>query len=127
MKNMRNFGIVTGRLTKDPTFYDNRDGSRKVRFTVAAQDQFTDRDGNRNSQFIPLEAFIPAKQEGNGAYAYINQGDLVSCSYTVQNNNYKDRNGETVYGLALLVDGITLLESKASKEARQAAKETPAP
>lgn len=122
MKNMRNFGIVTGRLTKDPTFYENRDGSRKVRFTVAAQDQFTDREGNRNSQFIPLEAFIPASQQSNGAYAYMNQGDLVSCSYTVQNNNYRDRNGETVYGLALLVDSITLLESKASKEARQTAK-----
>lgn len=122
MKNMRNFGIVTGRLTKDPTFYENRDGSRKVRFTVAAQDQFTDREGNRNSQFIPLEAFIPASQQGNGAYAYMNQGDLVSCSYTVQNNNYRDRNGETVYGLALLVDSITLLESKASKEARQTSK-----
>ena len=63
MRNMRDFGIVTGRLTRDPDFHDNRDGSRKVRFTVAAQNHFTDKDGKRGSQFIPLEAFLSYKQE----------------------------------------------------------------
>ena len=47
---------------------------------------------------------------------------MVSCSYTVQNNNYKNKNGEMVYDLVLLVDSIALLESKISKEARLAAK-----
>lgn len=122
MRNMRNFGIVTGRLTKDPDFHDNRDGSRKIRFTIAAQNQFADKDGKRGSQFIPLEAFIPAKQNGNGVYGYLEQGDLVSCSYTLQNNNYKDKNGEMVYGIVQLVDSVTLLETKASKEARLAAR-----
>lgn len=126
MKNIRNYGIVTGRLTKDPAVYNNADGSRKVRFTVAAQDQFTDGHGNRGSQFIPLEAFIPAKQQGNGAYDYLDCGDLVACSYTVQNNNYKNKSGEMVYGLVLLVDSVALLESRTSKEARLAAREAAA-
>ena len=107
MRNMRDFGIVTGRLTRDPDFHDNRDGSRKVRFTVAAQNHFTDKDG---------------KQEGNGVYGYLEQGDLVTCSFTILNNNYKDKNGNMVYGLSLLVDTVTLLETKAAKEARLAAK-----
>lgn len=126
MKNIRNYGIVTGRLTKDPAVYNNNDGSRKIRFTVAAQNQFTDGEGNRGSQFIPLEAFIPARQQGNGPYDYLDCGDLVSCSYTVQNNNYKGKDGEMVYGLVLLVDSIALLESKTSKEARLAARESAA-
>ena len=126
MKNIRNYGIVTGRLTKDPPDYTNNDGSRKIRFTVAAQDHFTDGGGNRGSQFIPLEAFIPAKQTGKGPYDYLDCGDLVSCSYTVQNNNYKDKGGEMVYGLVLLVDSIALLESRTSKEARLAAKDSAA-
>ncbi len=118
MKNIRNYGIVTGRLTRDPVFYENRDGSRKVKFTVAAQNHFTNGEGNRDSQFIPLEAFVPAKHQNNGPYDYLDKGDLVSCSYSVQNNNYQDKNGEMVYGLVLLVDSIALLESKTSKEAR---------
>lgn len=124
MRNIRNYGIVTGRLTKDPVFYSNSDGSQKVKFTVAAQDHFTDGEGNRGSQFLPLEAFIPASQKGNGVYGYMNKGDLVSCSYSVQNNNYTDKDGRAVYELALLVDSVALLESRASKESRQAAKGT---
>jgi single-stranded DNA-binding protein len=118
MKNIRNCGIVTGRLTKDVVVYQNRDGSRKIRFTVAAQNHFTNGDGKREAQFIPLEAFIPAGAQDNGPYDYLDKGDLVSCSYSVQNNNYKDRAGDMVYGIVLLVDGIALLETQSTKEAR---------
>lgn len=121
MKNIRNYGVVTGRLTRDPEIRINADGSRKVRFTVAAQDSFTDREGKRGSQFLPLEAFIAAGNKGNGAYDYIGEGDLVSCSYTVNNNNYTDKHGQKVYGLTLLVDDIAMLETKAAKEARKKA------
>lgn len=121
MKNIRNYGMVTGRLTADPDVRTNADGSRKVRFTVAVQNSYTDRNDKRGSQFLPLEAFISADRNGNGAYDCINKGDLVSCSYTVNNNNYTDGNGHKVYGLVLLVDEIALLETKASKEARRAA------
>ena len=34
---------------------------------LAAQNHFANEKGERGSQFIPLEAFIPAKQNGNGA------------------------------------------------------------
>ena len=123
MKNIRNYGVVTGRLTADPDIRVNADGSRKVRFTVAVQDSFTDKNGKRGSQFLPLEAFIASSNKSNGAYDYMDEGDLVSCSYTVNNNNYVDKNGHKVYGLTLLVDDVALLETKASKEARLAAKE----
>lgn len=120
MKNIRNYGMVTGRLSRDITVFTNRDGSRKIKFTVAAQDHFTNSHGEYESQFIPLEAFIPAKQRNNGPFDYMDKGDLVSCSYTIQNNNYKDKDGEMVYALILLVDNVALLESKTSKEARLA-------
>lgn len=120
--NIRNYGMVTGRLTADPDVRINADGSRKVRFTVAVQNSYTDKDGKRGSQFLPLEVFISADRSGNGAYDCINGGDLVSCSYTVNNNNYTDKHGQKVYGLTLLVSEIALLETKASKERRRANK-----
>lgn len=120
MKNIRNYGVVTGRLSQDIKVFTNRDGSRKIKFTVAAPNHFTNSNGDYDSQFIPLEAFIPAKQRNNGPFDYMDKGDLVSCSYTIQNNNYKDKDGEMVYALILLVDNIALLESKTSKEARLA-------
>lgn len=123
MKNLRNFGVVTGRLSKGLTVNNNRDGSRKIRLIIAAQDNYVDRDGKRNSQFIELEAFIPASQETNGAYEYLDCGDMVSVGYSVRNNNYKDKNGRAVYSQVLMAEEAILLESRASKEARIAAKE----
>ncbi len=122
MKNIRNYGVVTGRLAKDLAVYDNRDGSRKILMLVAAQDNYTDSEGNRSCQFIPLEAFIPANQKNNGVFGYIGCGDLISCSYTVRNNTYTDKDGKTVYSNVLLIEEVALLESKAAKEARQSAK-----
>lgn len=120
MKNIRNYGIVTGRLVRDPKIYNNREGSRKVLFTVAVLDNYKSKDGHYHSQFVSLEAFVPGKQKDNGVYGYINSGDLIICSYTVQSNVYTNKDGNTVYGQVLMVNDVALLESKATKEARQA-------
>lgn len=123
MKNIRNQGMVIGRLARDPMVYNNRGGSRKILLTVAAQDNYVGKNGKRESQFVSLEAFVKGNQRGNGVYDYLNTGDLVSCSFSVRNNTYVDKNGETIYGQVLLVDEVALLESKMAKEARLAAKE----
>lgn len=120
MKNIRNYGMVTGRLAKDLEVYNNRGGSRKILMLVAAQDNYTGRDGKRNCQFIPLEAFVPSGQKDNGVFEYLGCGDLVSCSYSVRNNTYTDKDGKTVYNNVLQIEEVALLESRAAKEARQA-------
>lgn len=61
MKNIRNYGMVTGILTRDDSIFTNKHGSRKIKFTIAAQNHFTNGKGEYDSQFIPLETFIPAK------------------------------------------------------------------
>ena len=57
-------GIVTGQLTKDPAVYNNNDGSRKIRFTVAAQDHFTDGGGNRGFAVHPARSLYPGETDG---------------------------------------------------------------
>ncbi len=120
MKNIRNYGMVTGRLVRDFKVCNNRDGSRKILFTVATANNYKSKDGHYHSQFISLEAFVSGKQKDNGVYDYINSGDLITCSYSVQTNTYTNKDGNTVYGQVLMVNDVALLESKAVKEARQA-------
>ena len=122
MRNLRNFGVATGRLAKGLTIHNNKDGSRKIYLVVAAPDNYTNKDGVKESQFIPLEAFISASQETNGVYDYLDCGDLISVSYSIRNNNYTNKDGVAVYGQVLLAEDVALLESKASKKARQEAK-----
>lgn len=120
--NTRNYGIATGRLTRDVQTFPNKDGSVKVLFTVAAQDNFRDRKDVRNSQFLPFEAYISAesnKKNGLGVYALMHKGDLVTVQYTVKTPTYQGDNGETVYKTALVPESIDLLESKATTKARQ--------
>ncbi|MGN8807526.1 MULTISPECIES: single-stranded DNA-binding protein [unclassified Blautia] len=122
MLNLNNYGIVTGRLTTDPFIYQNNDGSRKIRITLAVSDNYKNTDGKRSTQFLPLEAFIPVDRK-LGVFDMIHAGDKISAAYTVKNNNYTDKNtNKMVYGLVLQIERISFEESKTTTTARQAAK-----
>lgn len=122
MLNLNNYGIVTGRLTADPFIYQNNDGSRKIRITLAVSDNYKNTDGKRSTQFLPLEAFIPVDRK-LGVFDMIHAGDKISAAYTVKNNNYTDKNtNKMVYGLVLQIERISFEESKTTTTARQAAK-----
>ena len=124
MLNLNNYGIVTGRLTTDPFIYQNNDGSRKIRITLAVSDNYKNTDGKRSTQFLPLEAFIPVDRK-LGVFDMIHAGDKISAAYTVKNNNYTDKNtNKMVYGLVLQIERISFEESKTTTTARQAAKAT---
>lgn len=119
--NTNNYVMNTGRLTDDIKIFDNADGSKKIRFTLAVTNNYKDKNGNRGSQFIPLEAFIGADKD-LGVYSKMNKGDLVTVQSTIKNNNYTDKNGQNVYGIVLQVEQVTLLESKQITENRKAAR-----
>ena len=124
MLNLNNYGIVTGRLTTDPFIYQNNDGSRKIRITLAVSDNYKNPDGKRSTQFLPLEAFIPVDRK-LGVFDMVHAGDKISAAYTVKNNNYTDKNtNKMIYGLVLQIERISVEESKTTTTARQAAKAT---
>ena len=128
--NTRNFGIVEGRLTRNPVILPNKDGSLKVKLTVAAQDNYTGKDGKRGTQFIGLDAFVRADKAETSVFNAMHEGDLVCLHYTVKTNNYTDKSGKEVYDQTLLVQEVDLRESKTVTDARQArksAEETGAP
>lgn len=118
--NMNNFSIVRGRLVADPAVFGNKDGSSKVKFSVAAENNFKSKDGKRDSQIIPVEAYV--KDYASSPFSKIHKGDKVSCECSLRNNNYKDANGNMVYSLIVFVEGIQFEESKSVTEARAAAR-----
>lgn len=118
MANVRNFGVILGRLVADPMVFDNADGSKKVRFTVAARDNFKTQ-GEYKSQFIPVEAFIPAGK-GLGVYEYTKKGSLVDLEYSVR-TSVQEKDGEKRYFTNLLVQSVELLDAKKTETAEAAA------
>lgn len=109
--NTRNAGTAIGRLASDPRFFDNKDGSRTVRFTVLVDQDFVSANGERGVDAVPVERFIPADR-GNGVFDMAHQGDLVQVSYRATTDSYVDRNGERRYVTKLIVSDVQLLESR---------------
>mgnify|MGYP000019079846 CR=1 FL=1 len=117
--NTRNNGTAIGRLASDPRFFDNKDGSRTVRFTVLVDQDYVNANGERGTDAVPVERFIPSDRS-NGVFDMAHQGDLVQVSYRATTDSYVDRNGERRYVTKLIVADVQLLESRKVTTARLA-------
>ena len=124
--NIRNCFSIIGRLTKDPAVFDNSDGSKKVRFTLAAQDNFASgEDKQVGTQFLPVRAYIPkdnAASKGLGVYGIMHKGDLVGVSGQIKNNDFTDRSGVQHHELALYIEDVQIIEFKAVRDDRNASR-----
>lgn len=116
--NANNFAKVSGRLTRDPIFFDNANGSKTVKLTLAYSEEFV-RNGQTEAQprYVDLTGYVPA-DKGEGAYAYVVRGSKVSVFYEPYTQAFT-RKGETVYEATNEIKSVTLEESKAETAARR--------
>lgn len=130
--NIDNNLVLTGRVeTQDLSkgVFKNADGSRKIRFTMAVQDNYTKKDGSPSKQDIPVEAFIPANavkvengEESYGIYSTLRTGDLITVAAHLEDNNY-EKDGAMVYGGVIVrIDQLKHREPKSVSDARAAQK-----
>ncbi|WP_030895406.1 single-stranded DNA-binding protein [Streptomyces sp. NRRL F-5053] len=117
MSNPRNNGQITGRVGCDPQVFENRDGSKKVWFTVFADRAYTNAQNQRESDGIPVEAFVRADTQGLGPFAHIHKGDLITVSYTLRMEHYT-KNGQDHRTLKVVYEGMAFLESRSVTEER---------
>lgn len=106
--NLNNHGIITGRLTRDPKIVQNNDGSHKVRFTVAAVDNFQTK-GEYRPQFIPLESYVRKDSHMLKVYDKLKKGSSITAATSIRTPDpYVDTNGEKVYPLVINIDTIKI-------------------
>lgn len=122
--NMNNFAVLRGRLTADPAVFANSNGSSKVKFTIAAENNYKNSEGKREAQMIPVEAYV-AKDYDKSPFAKIHKGDKVSVECSLRQNNY-EKDGQMVYSTVVFVEGIQFEESKSVTDARLAARDADA-
>jgi single-strand DNA-binding protein len=120
MSNPVNHGTLVGRLARDPKVFSNADGSQKVVFTVFANRNFKNAQGEVLSDAIPVEAFVRKETDiAKTPFASIHRGDQVALNTALRMDSYV-RNGENVYDLKVVVEDITFLESRQVTQARLA-------
>lgn len=127
MSNLRNFGIIEGRLARDPKVFVNRDGSRKIMVTVMVKRNYkTSENGELTykSDAVDVEGFVPAKNaDKKSVFDYMHKGDAVAIGFTVASNVYIDKNTQApVYAQVLRITDVDLQESRTVTEARAKAR-----
>ncbi len=125
MSNLNNFGSVTGNLTSDPRVHVNKDGSKTVYVTVAAQDNF--RSGPNKTyrkQFVQLERWL--KPGSNLAvFDLMKKGALWTIGYSVQSDNYVGDDGQRHYVQRLHIDSAQIRDPKPGRSETPAREDDP--
>ena len=108
-----NRALLVGRLTKDPELRTTTSGMAITRFTIAVSEPFTNKNGERETNFISCSTFN--KQAENVA-KYCHKGSLVSAEGRIRTGSYDAQDGTKRYTTEVVCDRINFLSSKTGNE-----------
>ena len=106
---MLNRTILTGRLTKDPDVKVTQSGVSVANFTLAVNRTFTNKQGEREADFINCVAF---RKQAENVGQYLNKGALVGVDGRLQTRTYQNDEGRTIYITEVVCDNVQFLEPK---------------
>ena len=101
--------ILTGRFTKDP---ESRMGSNQlevVRFSLACQNDFMTKEGNRDTEFVNCVAF---GRTASTIGRFCKKGQLISATGRIKNNSFTAQDGTKRYTTDIVVEQFEFLSGK---------------
>ena len=115
-----NVAILMGRLTRDPEvrYSTNASGTAVARYSIAVDRRFK-RDGQPEADFFDCVSF---GKQAEFVEKYLRKGTKIVVQGQIQNNNYQNREGQTVYRTQIVVDNVEFAESKAAYQSAPSAR-----
>jgi single-strand DNA-binding protein len=110
--------ILCGRLCSDPDVRYGTNSNAIAKFSIAVDRRFK-RDGQPTADFFNCVAF---GKTGEFIEKYFHKGSKILLSGEMQNNNYKNKEGQMVYGFQVAVNNVEFAESKSQQNNVQQAK-----
>ena len=104
-----NKALLVGRLTKDPELRTTPGGVAVTRFTIAISEPYTNKNGERETNFINCVAW---GRQADNVSKYCKKGALVSAEGRIQTRNYENNEGRKVYVTEVIASNVQFLESK---------------
>lgn len=89
-----NQAVLIGRLTKDPELRYTPSGVAVTQFTLAVDRPFTNQNGEREADFIPIVVW---KAVAENVANYVKKGHQVAVTGRIQVRNYENNEGRRVY------------------------------
>jgi single-strand DNA-binding protein len=110
--------FLCGRLCNDPDVRYGTNSNAIAKFSIAVDRRFK-RDGQPTADFFNCVAF---GKTGEFVEKYFHKGSKILLSGEMQNNNYKNKEGQMVYGFQVAVNNVEFAESKSQQSNVQQAK-----
>ncbi|MGI6168153.1 MAG: single-stranded DNA-binding protein [Christensenellales bacterium] len=102
-----NKAIVIGNLTRDPEARSTTGGVSVCSFTVAVQRRFTNQQGERETDFIPVVAW---RTLADTCTRYLRKGSKVAVSGRIQVRSYDAQDGSKRYITEIVADEVQFLD-----------------
>ena len=120
-----NVVILMGRLVRDPEvrYSAGQNATAVARFRIAVDRRFK-REGQPTADFFQCVAF---GKQGEFVDKWFRKGSKIVVQGWMRNDNYKDKDGKTVYGMQIVCENVEFGESKATAAQNASATARPAP
>lgn len=107
---------LTGRITKDLEQRNTNSGKAFVNFTLAVDRRFKDQNGERQADFIQIQAW---GLTADLLCKYCGKGSLIGVEGRIQTRNYENNQGQRVYVTEVVAENVTFLDSKKNNDQGQ--------
>ena len=104
--------FLIGRLVKNPELTKTNTDLSVCKFTLAINRNFKDKDGNEQTDFIPIVAW---RKQAENCAKYLKKGSQCAVTGTIQTRSY-DKDGEKRYITEVIADNVEFLTPKQSSE-----------
>jgi single-stranded DNA-binding protein len=116
-----NMIILKGRLTSDPKFRANKDGSQTVSFQLACRQNFKRQGAEQaDSDFVWFSRYISADKVSSNPYQRLKKGMEIEVTGHLESYQVPE-NGVNKTRISCIADRFEFCETKAAVEARDAA------
>lgn len=98
--------ILIGNLAKDPEAHTTQSGISRSTFTIAVQRRFTNQQGQREADFLPVIAW---RQTADFCNRYLTKGRKVCVEGSIQTRSYDAQDGSKRYVTEIIADSVEAL------------------
>lgn len=109
-----NKAFLIGRLTRDPELRYTQSGTAVSNFSVAIDRMFTNQQGEREADFIPIVVWGKLAENCS---KYISKGRLVGIAGRIQTRSYEAQDGTKRYVTEVVADEVQFLDRANSGQA----------
>lgn len=110
---MLNKVVLIGRLTKDPEIKYIPSGAAVTNFTLAVNRNFTNQQGDREADFIPIVVW---RRQAENCAKYLAKGRLAAVSGRIQTRSYDTQDGQRRYITEIIADDVQFLDRGNSRD-----------